>query len=71
MDSRRISAAIDLAISRYSDWFFEKAKCALSVYGANNGTVHVAISARNVNLPAYWFVIAHWNSHSGFSFVVE
>ncbi len=48
-------AAAETTVAKYADSFFDSAKMATAVYGSADGMLHIAISARNVNLPAYWY----------------
>ena len=47
-------SAIHAALSNYVNESFKRDKATLAVYGADDGTVTIDISARNVNLANYW-----------------
>lgn len=47
-------SAIADALAKYTDSQYKKGKCVVTVYGADNGTITICISARNVLLSAYW-----------------
>ena len=47
-------SALHSALSAYVAESFKPGKAALAVYGADNGVVTAAISARNVNLGNFW-----------------
>lgn len=52
IDSHR--SAIHSALSHYVSESFKRDKATLAVYGADDGSITIAISARNVNLANYW-----------------
>jgi F-actin-capping protein subunit alpha len=47
-------SALSASLSAYLTESFKANKAALAVYGADNGVLTVAISARNVNLGNFW-----------------
>jgi len=47
-------AAIAAALPPYVDANFKEGKCVTAVYGADNGTITVCISAKNVHLGNFW-----------------
>jgi capping protein alpha len=46
--------AIAKALEGYSKSQFKKDKCTITVYGADDGTITVALAARTVHLSAFW-----------------
>lgn len=46
--------AIQTAMGAYSESNYKKDKCTITVYGADDGTITICLSARNVNLSSYW-----------------
>lgn len=47
-------AAIEKSLAEYLSGQYKKDKCTVTVYGADDGTITVCLSARNVHLPAFW-----------------
>jgi len=47
-------AAIASSLPSYVDANFKEGKCVTAVYGADNGTITVCISAKNVHLGNFW-----------------
>jgi capping protein alpha len=47
-------SAIDKSMQEYVGAQYKANKATVSVYGAEDGTITVCLSARNVHLPAFW-----------------
>lgn len=53
-DVNSFRSAIDKALGEYLSAQYKAGKAAVSVFGQDNGTITVCLSARNVHLPAFW-----------------
>lgn len=61
VDSYR--AAIANVMEKYVNDSFKSNKANAAVYGADNGTITICVSAKNVNLGNYWYnLMPHSNS---------
>ena len=49
-------AAIQKALEAYISDLYKANKATVAVYGADNGTITICLSAKNVNLSNFWFV---------------
>jgi len=47
-------AAIEKGLAEYLGGQYKKDKATVTVYGSDDGTITVCLSARNVHLPAFW-----------------
>ncbi len=47
--------AIQSSIETYISENYKNGKCAVAVYGADNGAITIVLSAKNVNLANYWY----------------
>jgi capping protein alpha len=47
-------SAIDKALHDYLSQQYKQGKCTVTVYGAEDGTITVCLSARNIHLAAFW-----------------
>jgi hypothetical protein len=54
-DINAVRTAIETALESYSEAQYKQDKCTITVYGADDGTITVCLSARNTHLAAYWY----------------
>jgi len=47
-------SAIDKGLAEYLSNQYKKDKATVTVYGSDDGTITVCLSARNIHLPAFW-----------------
>jgi len=53
-DIAKYRSAITTSLSSYIESNYKEGKCVAAVYGADNGTISVCISAKNVHLGNFW-----------------
>jgi capping protein alpha len=53
-DVESFRAAISKSLESYVPTCYSKDKVTFAVYGADNGTITIAISSKNINLSNYW-----------------
>jgi len=53
-DIAKYRSAIASSLASYVDANYKEGKCVTAVYGADNGTVTVCVSAKNVHLGNFW-----------------
>jgi hypothetical protein len=53
-DINEMRAGVEKALESYSEAQYKKDKCTITVYGTDDGTITVCLSARNTNLASYW-----------------
>ena len=55
----QLRASVNKAMEGYINDLYKPGKAAVAVYGADNGTITICLSAKNVNLSNYWSASSH------------
>jgi hypothetical protein len=69
IEARR--AAVQKSLTAYLGDLYKPNKATLAVYGADNGTITVCLSAKNVNLSNFWSVKKHCSVDAALNVVCE